>query len=430
MPGTWRAAAFVAVGLVAGACGGEGVGDAGPATTAPRTGVDVNATVGGWTAVALVDGTTPDGAVVPHPLTSTVTGIWFADLEHGVVSLHGDGATTTSGGALQSLDAPDHVAATVVDGAGAGPGGAAESWVGLRDTPEGLVALGTAGGVLQVSADRGRTFTARPTSATGVPDAGPVWVSADPAGTWHQMDRIGTVWSSPTPPGGEAAWTRTWQPEASPPEPNPLPAGACTHSFRQGYFATDPQQAFWASDDGATMVYGAGYGAAPAGVCRSTDGGRTFFPVAFPDPPAPGDQSPYVLVFADDLHGIAARADDGLDGGGYVYTTADGGATWAAGTLPVTVDEAGSRAAITAGFCAPAQVDRCWLVGFAGADAHGLLLRTDDGGATWTDLSRGLLPFMETYFVEKLHTGFALDEDHIWLGGARGLLLHSDTGGQ
>ncbi len=425
---TLAAAALACTSEEAPSTGGAG-GAVGTESTASVEG-GTPAEVGGWTAVPILEGVRRDTAAVFHPLNSIVTGVHFTDLEHGVIALHGDSQTSSDGGALQYLDAPDHVAGTALEGAGAGLDGQNESWVGLSDTPLGLIAFGTFGQQLYLSTDAGRTFTTSTTSAAQVPNARSYWLDADSAGAWHLMDSIGNVWISPTPPGPEATWTRTWQPEASPPQPDPVPEGACTFSFHQGYFAFDAQQSFWVSSDGQTMMYGSGLDSGPSGVCRSTDGGLTFVPVAFPDPPGEGDDIPYVIVFADDAHGIAARANDTQDGAAYVYTTSDGGATWTAGDLPDVFDEPGVRAALVSGFCAPGQIDRCWLVGFKGTDSQGVLLRTDDGGATWTDLSAGLAPFMDTYFYLKLHTGFALDTEHIWIGGARGALLYSDRGGE
>src|SRR5436305_8123018 len=79
------------------------------------------------------------------------------------------------------------------------------------------------------------------------------------------------------------------------------------------YFAFDPGKVFFASADGKTMLYG--YGDAdgiPAGVCRSTDGGKSFFPVAFPKPPAESElDPPYAIVMTPDgSKGFAAYSND------------------------------------------------------------------------------------------------------------------------
>ena len=380
----------------------------------------------GWTQVELID---DDADGVFHRDNSIVTGIWFGDEEHGAVALHGDNQTSQEGGAVLAMSGPTTIEGFVVEGLGNGGDGQNTSFVGLFDTPEGLVAGQNFGGQLFVSTDEGRTFDIRPSSAAGTPNATQYWFSVDTNGFWHHMDSIGNVWFSFTAPGPEAEWIRTWQPEASPPEPvDPIP-GACTCSFHQGYYAFDAQQSFWVSSDGLTMLYGSGYGVGAAGVCRSTDGGRSFFPVAFPDPPAASATDiPYVIVMLDDQRGFAARANELSDQSAYAYTTADGGATWTAATLPASVTAPGSRAAFVSGSCG-AGTDRCYVVGFAGQPIQGLLLRSDDGGATWEDLSDGLAGF-EDLSLGKLHTVFALGEDDVWIGGNRGFLAHSGSGGE
>ena len=70
-----------------------------------------------------------------------------------------------------------------------------------------------------------------------------------------------------------------------------------------------------------------------------------------------------------------------------------------------------------------------WVVGYSGNSSRPLLLRTADGGATWTDSSSSVLSAPGVSIPAQLYSGFALDASHIWLGGNGGLLLYNDHGG-
>jgi photosystem II stability/assembly factor-like uncharacterized protein len=66
-----------------------------------------------------------------------------------------------------------------------------------------------------------------------------------------------------------------------------------------------------------------------------------------------------------------------------------------------------------------------WLVGSEAPD-RGLLLKTEDGGATWSD---NLVTANADFEGAELLSVFALDARNIWVGGASGLLLSNDRGG-
>jgi photosystem II stability/assembly factor-like uncharacterized protein len=363
---------------------------------------------------------------VYHKDNSLVTGIWFKDLTTGAVTLYSDNQTFGMGGAVEHLSGPTTVDKIAVVGLGNGFNGQNAAFVQLFNTSFGLIAAQASpfGDYTFYSTDGGNTFNK---IATGNgPNASQFWMSKDSAGVFHYIDSIGNVWRANGDPSPTTTWTRTWQPEAVPPIPEPLPTGSCTASFHQGYYAWDAQQSLWVSKDGTTMLYGKGYGDDAAGVCRSTDGGYSFFPVDFPTPPAGAEMNhPYVIAMAnDDQKGVAARSSEYSPEMAYVYTTQNGGETWTASTLPSTVNVAGSYATIAAGFWAPDN-QHVWLVGFIGNSTHGLVLKSSDAGATWTDLSDQMVGLADT----KLHTGFALDAENIWLGGEDGTLLYSPSGG-
>jgi photosystem II stability/assembly factor-like uncharacterized protein len=74
-----------------------------------------------------------------------------------------------------------------------------------------------------------------------------------------------------------------------------------------------------------------------------------------------------------------------LFGGGGVFRSTDGGATWQSitGTLPL------DQAAVTNVAVSPTDARRVWVT-FEGYSANAKVFVTTDGGATWTNLSSGL----------------------------------------
>jgi hypothetical protein len=358
-----------------------------------------------------------------------VAAIWFKDTTHGVVGLYGSNVTFQDGGAIEHLNAPTVVDKVAISGYGAGPGMQNVDVFALFNTPIGLLAGMNFGDQTFVSTDNGATFSVLQTSGSHTPNGAQVFMGKDSAGVWHEMDDIGNVWTSPTAPSATAIWTRTWNPLATPPDPDPVPAADCDRSFDQGYYAEDAQQVFTTSADGQTMMYPMGHGGDPMGVCRSTDGGKNFLPVTMPNPPAgaAGDE-PTTVLMTTATHGITAGSNDLVDDSAFAYTTDDGGATWTQATLPSTVTAAGAHAAIVSSFAAP-DGQHIWLVGMTlVSDAHALLLKSSDAGKTWKDISGALAAIPAA--ANKMHTGFALDANNIWIGGDYGALLYSSTGGE
>lgn len=356
-----------------------------------------------------------------------MTGIWFKDLTHGVVATYaGDGANA---GSLQSLSSPTKVAKVALTGVANGFDAQDESFIGLFPTTAGLVAASNFGDQFILSTDNGSSFKIGSKGDSNSGNINAIWVSKDTSNNWHWIDDVGNVWLTSDSPSPTASWSVTYQTGGSTPVPDPLPAADCPDVFHQGYFAWDSQQVAWVSPDGKSMAYGKGYGTLAAGICLSSDGGNNFLPVDFPSPPAASAQgTPYVIVFSDATHGMAARSNDLEDGSAYIYTTADGGKTWAPSIVPASVNKAGAHAYFSGGFYSP-DGKNAWIVGGTiVSDAKALLIKSSDGGKTWTDVSKSLSPLAAAQ--AKFHTGFALDAKNIWIGGARGGLLYSNNGGE
>jgi photosystem II stability/assembly factor-like uncharacterized protein len=198
-------------------------------------------------------------------------------------------------------------------------------------------------------------------------------------------------------------------------------------SFHNGYFPDDPQQVFWVSPDGATMIYGNPDSGVGFGLCRSTDGGKNFVPINLPNLPPNVLYSPYVILFTSATHGLVASAEGTEPAStAYAYTTDDAGATWNAASIPAALTTGSQSIAFTNAFAAP-DGTHAWLGGFT--DSGLLLLKSSDGGKTWSDVSAALNA-LDKGASYKLHSGFALDAHNIWIGAENGGLFYSPTGGE
>jgi hypothetical protein len=119
------------------------------------------------------------------------------------------------------------------------------------------------------------------------------------------------------------------------------------------------------------------------------------------------------------MHGVTWFGNQGALP--YVQRTTDGGATWHAVALPATV--AASHVELPVGFFAP-DGQHGWLAGFDYDASQAVAITTADGGATWTPVS-GVGAAVDAAGGQKLYAGFALDDKHVWLGGASGVLIHN-----
>jgi hypothetical protein len=249
-------------------------------------------------------------------------------------------------------------------------------------------------------------------------------VGKDSTGTWHLADQYGGVWSSPTAPGASSTFTVTWHPEGDVTVPATIPDGDRMTYIVNGYFSMDPGHMFSITPDGNTMVYGG-----KDALCRSTDGGKTFVDVSANVTPSSftANNTPWITKFTSNTVGIAAFGSEGAGAmSAYVLYTSDGGNQWAVATLPAG---AVNSVAFTGAFASP--TGSMFIVGTnqdENLDLTPLLYKSSDGGKTWTDLSpkfKGLsgLPY-------HLVSGFALDDQNIWVGGENGFVAYSKTGGQ
>jgi hypothetical protein len=434
----------------AGSTGGTtSTGGAGGAETSTGgLGPGITEALGPWTAFSppnvpgiTCDNNDGDGA--------EIMAIWFSSTTNGALATGG----CTQGDVIYHLDGPTHADAVALDGHHALPGLQNDTYYGFFTTPAGLIVSGfgcgdcSSGDVsLILSTDMGKTFEYSRFDGTQAPaqpstvalGAQALWISADASGgtlvykASQATSANGALWTSPAAPGATSTFTDVFQPG---------PPSACKQAPWAGVTEgnlTAQTHVFWASPDGQTMVYAAGSDV-PLGVCRSTDGGKTFAPVAFPDAPV-GPVAPSVVLGYDATNLVAV----GNGGGGLpalFYSSSDAGATWtAASSLPAGAQDA---IVITGGFLS-ADGSTAWVFGgqtgtgtYASLNGDAdLLYKSTDKGRTWTDVSAGLLAAQlaltsqnDASVVDVL-TGFALDADHVWLSVDTMQILYSSTGGQ
>jgi hypothetical protein len=361
---------------------------------------------------------------------NTATGFYFSSLTNGVVTLGND---------IEHFDGPTHIDVVALDGAGMLPGPADDTYDGFIVNSLGLIARGSTSESLIVSTDMGKSFTyskmygsVTVPSGSGIPLKFPYWwLGKDSSNVWHIADTAGGLWSSPTPPGPTADFTLTWHPEGTITVPSTVPPADCQAYGGTGYYATQLGQNFAVTPDGNTMVYG-------GGICRSTDGGKNFVDDSTHIMPSSftSMNTPWLFMFTSPTVGIAAYGSDGsLPQTAYVLYTTDGGANWTVGTLPPS---ASNTIALIGAFASPTGT--MFMVGAGdglfkgtGGDSLGLLLyKSTDGGQTWTDLSANLAQWAMSLDSSalRLSTGFALDDQHLWIGGDSGFIAYTSTGGQ
>ena len=286
------------------------------------------------------------------------------------------------------------------------------------------------------------------TSVSGVGGFQPLGMQADANNHWIPVPELtGSVYTSTAAPSASTGWTEVWDPLSSPSVPadfdtqyandptlcnTQVTAGGVPSVNHAVAIATD-LSVIVAPSGGLNQSYTDMQSAAPRpGVCISTDQGQHFYYAAFNNLPgsvATDAASPGPLgvncVNKDTCYAFSGESNQA--GTGYIYysTNASQGvnSTWTLATMP-------------SGFATSDTIDLYDLF-FAPGGTHGwavgdnshapLLLRTTDSGHTWTDVSTSVAGLTG---VADLYTGFALDADHIWVGGRYGFIAATDTAQQ
>lgn len=150
------------------------------------------------------------------------------------------------------------------------------------------------------------------------------------------------------------------------------------------------------------------------GVAASADGGLTWTAQT-----VPGRGVLNSITFSDSRHGWAVGLDTGASWQGYIVATTDGGRHWRTQFRTDSADE------LSLGRVAFADARHGWVAGTlskpsdSGGDA-GVILATDDGGATWKIQHEARLP---------LYDVTCSDAAHAWAAGQDGLIIATSDGG-
>jgi hypothetical protein len=243
-------------------------------------------------------------------------------------------------------------------------------------------------------------------------------------GRWvHFM--MSTVMESLDAPGKGALWTPVWSPvDPSYPknffelyqkdkslcivEPG---AGAAPKLTQPAYVA--PNLSVILHTSGFYTQRARDRSSGEAGVCISTNGGKTFHLIAFKD--VRSDDGPAGVTC---ISSERCFAYSGIRDTKFIYATSNASkgkdSSWAATKLPTLRD----NSVINNIFFAP-DGKHGWAVGSV-ASSSPLVFSSDDAGESWKDVSataRAVAP------NARLHSGFAVDATHVWVGGEKDTLL-------
>lgn len=405
--------------------GGSGAGDASGAGDQGGSGGGGAPADSGWQIVPIIDDESDPENIVYHSGNTLVTGIHFASLDDGYLVSAGDNGTFTDGGAVFRA-ARSEVTEVLFSGDETGTCllGTVD-FQGIVATDSGYMAMAHACDIIS-SKDDGESFGVERIAvgeAFGIEDV--IGYRQIEGGATIVRD-TGVVSVTENTPGPNAIWDDVWAPRANPPIPDPVPAEQCQDGPNSNNVPSNAQ-AVYVAPDAQFIAYTASPEDDPQ-VCISTDGGVTFFPSRL------SGVAEDVLVFAPTgvlftsaTDGIVWHASDLYPGAAYIYRTTDAGETWTKVELPSSV--ADKSIELRQAFFAP-DGQHGWIVGYNYDNSIALMIRTTDGGATWDATSGDLAAKVSEAGGGKLSTGFALDENNIWVGGEYGVFLYNANGGQ
>ncbi|MEZ4444472.1 MAG: hypothetical protein R3B72_35690 [Polyangiaceae bacterium] len=389
------------------ASGGGGAVGTGGAGGGPGTGL-------GWTRLMLLE-----EDEVPHATTDFVRAIWCASLDRCVVATEGDHFEPGNLYAANHLE----VTALLVDGDTVASDLAFSNLVPLGD---GLAALVNRAEPLVMASEAFTDPTAWTLTELGDLDSlegalnAQLWIGAGPDGSQLGLNNV--VMTAPLPPGAGTLWSASWAPPTVPWNYFDL-LQADPMICRGGPEATSRSPFGWVSADLGQSIYpvGNGFGEERPGACVSLDGGGSYRLAPLPE----GEVNvggPHGLRCIDAGH-CWMFGNGSVTEPAYVYHstgTLEAGLTWHRGKIP----DGPERKLRNIAF-APDGVHG-WLVGEE-APGRGLLLASDDGGATW---SENLVIDVADFDGVALLSVFALDEANVWVGGDQGLIMSNGRAGR
>lgn len=381
----------------AGAAGGGGGGDASAIT---------------WTRLPLVEGS--DG--VPHATSDVVMAIWCQSVDRCLIAANGGGASAGN------LYAATHqqVTALLVEG---GPLGFSFGFFGISPTPDGAVAR--------------HNYSKPLVRAQGDFMSSAAWTITDPGELWGlgttQVSQLlfqtsdagarflfaGMLLTTDFQPAVDTVWTRRWDPPEAPTNWLSLKladelvcdSGPTVKRGATGFVSDDLQLIAYPAGEALDDEY--------AGACVSTDSGKLFRYAPLPA----GEVAyggPTGMRCLDASH-CWLIGQDGASLSPYVFygegTLGAAGASATSWHRAAILSDGAERTLHDIAF-APDGL-RGWAVGREGP-GRGLLLASEDGGRTWGDNLVAALPELQGV---ALYSVFAVDAQHLLIGGDQGLLM-------
>jgi hypothetical protein len=372
---------------------------------------DDSAGSGSWVVMPLLD-----EAEIWHEGSDLVTGIHFQDLDHGVIVTRPSGSNR-EGGAIfgATADEVTDIRLPVTDGLCST---GTFQYGGIVPTEDGYVAMAHACDLVS-SEDGGESFQIAPVGV-GDPFGIEAVLAFATSGSRTVIVRdTGVVSATEDPPGPSAVWDDLWAPGAIPPIPNPVPAGQCM-SGPVSWNVPVVAQAAYVSPDTQLVAYTSAYDYLPQ-ICISRDGGHSFYPHLLQGVPEEVTVlAPTGVQFHTPDHGITWLADRLNPQATYIYYTEDAGESWSPAELPEDILDVGIE--LRQAFFVPDSATG-YLVGYDFDHGLPLLLKTTDHGQSFSVVRDDLAQKALDAGGGRLWTGFALDEDHIWVGGEAGLLM-------
>lgn len=237
----------------------------------------------------------------------------------------------------------------------------------------------------------------------------------------------GRIWEATSAPSPTTTWTNVYSPQAVPSIPADI---ADQRAADPTLCDTDPSvsvspdlvQEVYVAPDESLVITPAGAvnqaGDDTAGVCISTDGGHTFHHAAFTG--VAMGAGPTGITCTSASHCLAWGGVQDQAGSAYVYVSSNASqgasSTWTLATTPSLPEDTELH-----GTAFAPDGKTGWMVGRTSSGGS-LLLTTSDGGATWTDASATISALAQN---NPLHSVYAFDATHVWIGGENDTLLVS-----